>query len=168
VDESGISQRPHRVRTWAPKGQTPILEFNFNYKVLSAVAGMTFWNFYFQLFPRSIRSPLVIEFLGHLKRHLRRPVLLIWDRLSAHTSRMTRKWIEEQEGWIETEYLPAYAPELNPVEYLWRHWKEQELPNVCPRDWWELDDRARRALKRMRRRPRVIAACWRQAKLQFE
>ena len=119
MDESGISERPHRVRTWAPKGQTPILEFNFNYKVLSAVAGMTFWNFYFELFPRSIRSPLVIEFLGHLKRHLRRPVLVIWDRLSAHTSRMTQKWIEEQQGWIQTEYLPAYAPELNPVEYLW-------------------------------------------------
>ena len=77
------------MRTWAPKG--PILEFNFNRKVLSAMAGMTFWNFYFQLFPRSIRSPLVIEFLGHLKRRLRRPVLVIWDRLSAHTSRMTRK-----------------------------------------------------------------------------
>jgi len=113
-----------------------------DYRVLSAVAGMTFWNFYFQLFPRSIRSALVIEFLGHLKRRLRRPVPVIWDRLSAHTSRMTQKWIEEQQGWIQTEYLPAYAPELNPVEYLWGH-----LPNVCPRDWWELDDRARRALK---------------------
>ena len=37
-------------------------------------------------------------------------------------------------------YLPAYAPELNPVEYLWGYWKQHELPNVCPRDYWELDD----------------------------
>jgi transposase len=165
VDESGVSQRPHRVRTWAKRGQTPVLEFNFNYEVLSAVAGMTFWSFYFQLFPKTIRSAQVIEFLGHLKRHVRRPLLVIWDRLSAHKSQMTQQWIREQKGWIHTEYLPAYAPELNPVEYLWGYWKQHELANVCPRDWWELDHRARRALKRIRRRPRIIVACWEQSKL---
>ena len=63
-----------------------MLAFNFNYQVLSAIAGMTFWNFYFQLFPKSVRSPQVIAFLGHLKRYLRRPVLVIWDRLSSHKS----------------------------------------------------------------------------------
>jgi transposase len=73
--------------------------------------------------------------------------------------------IAEQKDWIHTEYLPAYAPELNPVEYLWGYWKQHELPNVCPRDWWELDDRARRALKRMRRRPRILTACWQQSEL---
>ena len=107
----------------------------------------------------------VIEFLGHLKRHVRRPLLVIWDRLSAHKSRMTQEWIREQKGWIHTQYLPAYAPELNPVEYLWGYWKQHELPNVCPRDWWELDNQARRALKRIRRRPRIIVACWEQSKL---
>jgi hypothetical protein len=86
------------VRSWAKRGQTPVLAFNFSYEVLSAMAGMTFWNFYFQLFPNSIRSPQVIEFLGHLKRYVRRPVLVIWDRLSAHKSRMTQRWIEEQKG----------------------------------------------------------------------
>ena len=110
-----------------------MLEFNFNYEVLSAIAGMTFWNFYFQLFPQSIRSAQVIAFLQHLKRYLRRPVLVIWDRLSAHKSRMTQNWIAAQKDWIHTEYLPAYAPELNPVEYLWGYWKQHELPNVCPR-----------------------------------
>ncbi len=117
------------MRTWAKRGQTPVLDFNFNYETLSAVAGMTFWNFYFQLFPKSIRSPQVIEFLGHLKRYLRRPVLVIWD------------------------------------QYLWGYWKQHELPNVCPRDYWELDDRARRALKRIRRRPRILTACWQQSHL---
>jgi len=104
------------VRTWAPKGQTPVLEFNFNWKLLSAIAGITFWNFYFQLFPKTIRSAQVVEFLGHLKRHVRGPLLVVWDRLPAHRSRVVREWIGEQGGWIHTEYLPSYAPELNPVE----------------------------------------------------
>ena len=83
-----------------------MLDFNFNDETLSAVAGMTFWNFYFQLFPKSIRSPQVIEFLGHLKRYLRRPVLVLWDRLSAHQSRMTQQWIEEHEG-LDSDRVPA-------------------------------------------------------------
>ena len=140
-----------------------MLAFNFNYETLSALAGMTFWNFYFQLFPKSIRSPQVIEFLGHLKRYLRRPVLVIWDRLAAHKSQMTQQWIAERQDWICAEYLPAYAPELNPVEYLWGYCKQHELPNVCPQSYWDLDDRARRALKRIRRRPRILAACWQQS-----
>jgi hypothetical protein len=63
VDESGLSQRPHRCRTWAPRGQTPVLQYHFNWKTLSAMAGVTWWNFYFRLFPGSIRSPQVVQFL---------------------------------------------------------------------------------------------------------
>ena len=43
LDESGLSQRPHRCRTWAPRGQTPVLEFNFNWEELSAAAGIIVW-----------------------------------------------------------------------------------------------------------------------------
>ena len=136
------------MRTWAPKG--PILEFNFNRKVLSAMAGMTFWNFYFQLFPRSIRSPLVIEFLGHLKRRLRRPVLVIWDRLSAHTSRMTRKWIEEQQGLDSDGVSPGLCAGTEPGGIpVGGTGGSMSSRTSAPRDWWELDDRARRALKRI-------------------
>jgi hypothetical protein len=50
VDESGLSERPHRVRTWAPRGQTPVLlQYHFNWKVLSAAAGITRCSFYFRL-----------------------------------------------------------------------------------------------------------------------
>src|ERR1019366_4882535 len=50
---SGLSERPHRVRTWAPRGQTPVLQYHFNWKVLSAAAGITWWNFYFRLYQRT-------------------------------------------------------------------------------------------------------------------
>jgi hypothetical protein len=66
---------------------------------------------------------------------------------------MTQEWIAEQKGWISYQYPPAYAPEVNWVEYLWGYWKQPELPNVCLRDYWELGDSARRTLKRIRRRP---------------
>ena len=117
------------------------------------MAGITWWNFYFRLLSGSIRAPQVVEFLKHLRRHLRRPLLIVWDRLAAHRSALVRDFIATQNGRIAVEYLPAYAPELNPVEYIWGYWKQHELPNMCPKDYWQLSQQARQTLRRMRRRP---------------
>jgi transposase len=160
-----LSQKPHRCRTWAPRGQTPVLEFNFNWKRLSAAAGITFGNFYFRLYENAMGGPEVIDFLKALTRHIRGPLLIVWDRLPAHKSRLVQEFIGYSGGHIETEYLPGYAPELNPVEYIWGYWKQHELPNVCPKDYWELDARARKTLRRMRRKPRLVAAFWKQSSL---
>ncbi len=75
-----------------------------------------------------------------------------------------QEFLSDSQGHIETEYLPAYAPELNTVEYMWSYWKQHQLPNVCPKDYWELDARARQALRRMRK-PRLVAAFWKQSSL---
>jgi hypothetical protein len=74
------------VRTWAPRGQTPILEFAFNWKSLSAIAGLTWWNYYFALHPGSIKSPQVIEFLRHLLRHLPGKLLILWGTARRSTA----------------------------------------------------------------------------------
>jgi transposase len=165
IDESGLSERPHRCRTWAPRGQTPVLQYHFNWKTLSAIAGVTCWNFYFRLFPGAIRSPQIIEFLTHLSRHIPGKLLIIWDGLPGHRSRAVWEFVQQQRGRLWLEYLPGYAPELNPVEYLWSHWKQHELPNFCPQDFGQLSVHARRALQRMRRRPALVCAFWEQAEL---
>ena len=126
---------------------------------------MTWWNFYFQIFETTIGSEQVLEFLCHLLRHLPGRLLIIWDRLPAHRSRLVWDFVRELHGQIVIEYLPAYAPELNPVEYLWGHWKHHQLPNVCPKDLWQLSEGARRSLRRLRQRPRLISAFWKQASL---
>jgi len=131
IDESGLSERPHRCRTWAPRGQTPVLQYHFNWKTLSAMAGVTWWNFNFRLFPGAIKSPQVVEFLQHLMRHLPEKLLIIWDGLPSHHSHLVWDFVRRQRGRLWLEFLPAYAPELNPVEYLWSHWKQHELPNFC-------------------------------------
>ena len=163
IDESGLSQRPHRCRTWAPRGQTPILQYNFNWKTLSVAAGLTLWNFYFRIYAGAIKKEQVVDFLAALVRHLGQPLLIVWDRLPGHRSRLVREYIAGLQGWSSTAYLPPYAPELNPVEYIWGYWKQHELPNVCPKDYWQLSEAARRTLRRMRRRPRLINAFWQQS-----
>jgi hypothetical protein len=85
-----LSQQPHRCRTWAPRGQTPVLEYNFNWKTLSVVAGLTRLNFYFRLYAGSVKAPQAVDFLRALVWHIRRPLLLVWDRLPAHRSGLVR------------------------------------------------------------------------------
>ena len=109
-----------------------MLEFNFNWDKLSVSAGLTLRNFYFRLYPGAIGELEVIDFLKALVRHIDGPLLIVWDRLPAHRSRLVREFIQLSEDHIATEYLPPYAPELNPVEYIWAYWKQHELPNVCP------------------------------------
>jgi transposase len=142
-----------------------VLQYHFNWKVLSAVAGVTWWNFYFRLFPGAIRSPQVIEFLQHLRRHLSGKLLVIWDGLPSHRSRVVKEFVAAQKGKLQLEFLPAYAPELNPVEYLWGYWKQHEVANFCPKDFAQLSQYARQALRRMRRRPPLVKAFWKQADL---
>ena len=166
VDESGLSERPQRVRTWAPRGQTPVLQYHFNWETLAVIAGMTFAHFYFQLHEGTIKAPQVLKFLAHLRRHLRGKVILLWDRLPAHRSRLVQDYLAGQRR-IEQEWLPAYAPELNPVEYLWGQLKEHQLGNFCPEHLGQLRGAAGKALGRLQRRQAIVACCWKQAKLPF-
>ena len=76
-----MSQKPHRCRTWAPRGETPLLEFNFNWQKLSVSAGLTLRNFYFRLYPGAIGELEVIDFLKALVRHIDGPLMIVWDRL---------------------------------------------------------------------------------------
>ena len=142
-----------------------MLQYNFNWKTLSAIAGLTFWNFYFRLYPGTVRSPQVVHFLDALLRHINGPMLIVWDRLAAHRSGLVRDYLMSLQGRIKVEYLPAYAPDLNPVEYIWAYWKQHELPNVCTKDYWQLGEVARRTLRRMRRRSRLVTAFWKQSSL---
>ena len=85
----------------------------------------------------------------------------------AHRSRLVRDYVDTEGGDIQLEFLPPYAPELNPVEYLWAHWKQHEMPNFCPKDFAELSAFARAKLKRTQRRKILVAAFWKQADLPF-
>ena len=111
IDESGISERPHRVSTWAPKGQTPVLQYSFTWKKLSAVAGISFWNIYFKLVQGAVRALEIVAFLKALRRHLGdRKLLIDRDRLQAHKSWLVREYVESQEGAIHLEHLPPLHP----------------------------------------------------------
>jgi transposase len=165
IDESGLSERPTRVRTWAPKGCTPVIQFHFNWKHVSAVAGLTRTNFMFRLHEGAIKSAQVVEFLKALRSQLKRKLLIVWDGAAQHTSRIVRQHLDSTNGALQMALLPGYAPDLNPVEYLWAWLKRHALANYCPHTLAELKDTARRKLKSSQKRQSIITACWKQAEL---
>ena len=124
-------------------------------------------EFLFPALPRHHRAPEVVDFLGHLLRHLPGKLRVVWDGLRQHRARLVSEFIAAQRGRLAIERLPGYAPELNPVEYICGYWKHHELPNFCPRDFTQLTYQARRALRRMRWRPRLVRSFWRQAELSL-
>jgi transposase len=136
---------PTVVRTWAPVGQTPLLRQRTRcYRKVSAIGGLSIspsrrrLGWYLQFHPNlSIRQEQVIAFLRHLLRHLRGPVIVVWDRLKAHRGAAVRRFIQRHRR-LTVEDLPAYAPEINPEEYGWAYVKGHTLANFCPNELDEL------------------------------
>ncbi len=153
------------MRTWAPIGQTPVLQYSFTWKQLSVIAGISFTRFYFRLYPGAIKAPQMVEFLKALKRQIKHKLLIVWDGLPVHKSRLVRDYVDGLNGAIQLEVMPAYAPELNPVEYIWGHLKHRELGNFCPSSLGQLSHFARRRLQSMQQRPSLVTAFWKQAEL---
>jgi transposase len=156
MDESGFSEKPSVRRTWSHRGQTPVLRAPVNWHQLSAIGALavspdrTRVRTFLSLHPGPIRAPQVIAFLRSLRRHLRGRVLLVWDRLGAHRARLTRDWRARQRHWLQVEWLPPYAPELNPVEYLWAHLKGGDSANFCALDLVALETHIRGTVRRVR------------------
>jgi transposase len=157
-DESGVSQRPPVRRTWAPKGETPVLIHAFNWKKMSICAALGYrWDgrgsrLFFQTRDGSYNTAGLIQFLGDLKRELRgQKAVLVWDGLPAHKSREMKTYLGQQHDWLVVERLPGYAPDLNPVETMWGNIKGQELANRCATDLAEVDQAVRGGMARVRR-----------------
>lgn len=142
-----------------------MLQETFNWKCLSIIGGLALWRFYFQIHKGSIKSPQVVAFLQHLQRQLPGKILILWDGAPIHRSLLVKNYIASTRRRIVVERLPAYAPELNPVEYMWGHLKTHEIANLLVTQAWELSREATAALRRMRRRPSIIAACYTQSEL---
>lgn len=136
--------QPLRRRTWAPQGQTPIQYAWDRHDRLSVISAITLspqqrrLRLFFAIHNENIRTPHALQFLTHLHRQLRQPTVLIWDRLNVHRS-AARQITEAHPHWFDFEWLPPYAPDLNPVEHIWNHTKYTDLANFVPDDLFDLE-----------------------------
>ena len=111
----------------------------------------------------AVRSPQIIAFLKHLRRHVRGPVIVIWDGLHAHHGRQTKAFIETNSAWLSSVRLPAYSPDLNPVEGMWSWFKGGVVANLVPENLEGVAAAVRRGRRHLGRRPARLMGFLRKA-----
>jgi transposase len=162
IDESSFYLLPMAVRTYAPKGQTPILRVKLTHDHLSVIGAITArGQLLFQMQRHSYTSTDVVRFLQLLLRKLPGKLLVIWDGAPIHQSQVIKDFLARGAAKrMHLERLPGYAPDLNPQEGVWNLLKRRELKNVCCRDLTEVMQELTWAKERLRHRRATILACF--------
>jgi transposase len=172
IDESGFMLQPLVRATWAPRGRTPVLKSWDRHERISALSALTVsprrrrLGLYFILQPANVKHGQVMEFLRSVRRHLGRRLIVVLDRLNAHRS-AARKLAAESPGVYEFEWLPAYAPELNPVEGVWNQTKYADLANAVSDDIDALASDVEESLARTRSTSRLLKGFFHRAGLHL-
>jgi transposase len=130
--------QPVRRRTLSPRGKTPIQSAWDRHERRSAIGAVSVspkrscLRLYYQLLPENVSADDMELFLEAMHKFFRHQVTLVWDRYSVHRS-VARRMQTAHPDWFDFEWLPAYAPELNPTEQCWNHTKYVDLANFIPR-----------------------------------
>jgi transposase len=159
-------------RTWAPKGQTPILSSWDRRDRLSVISALTCspkrhrLGLYFAIESHNIRADDFEAFVADLLKHFPAGIILVIDRWMVHRSGV-RKLKARFGRRVDVEWLPAYAPELNPVEQIWNHSKYSQLANFIPDNVEHLADTVEESLHVQSGQPHLLRSFFHCAKLKI-
>jgi DDE superfamily endonuclease len=168
-DEAGQNLRPPKARTWAHRGHTPVVRVSGKGSGRVSVAGLVCLKpgarghlFYRTRVHRgrkgerrSMSEADYAELITAAHQNLSAPVILAWDNLNTHVSAAMRRFIEAHPDWLTEVRLPAYAPDLNPVEGVWANMKNG-LGNLAATDVDQLAAIVKNRLKSIQYRPALI------------
>jgi transposase len=168
-DEAGQSLTPPRSRTWGRRGVTPVVTVNGRSSGRVSIAGLiavrpgarTRWFYRLRVHRpgrrterRSLSERDCIGLIDAAHQQLNAPIILIWDRLNTHVSRKMKLMIDARQ-WLTVILLPAYAPDLNPVEWAWAHLKRR-LANLAAGTLNRLEALIRTQMKSLQHRPDLL------------
>jgi transposase len=169
ADEMGLRSDQAAGRSYAPKGQTPVVYRSgrrFGCNVIQAIGNRG--ELCFRVFEGRFSGPLFLDFLKRLSKHAAgRKVHVIVDGHPAHRAKLVRDWAAQNAALIELHYLPSYSPELNPAELLNNDTKHAALTRRRPRDPDELIADTRSHLHRRQKQPKVIRAFFHQPQVAY-
>lgn len=163
VDEAGFMVAPTLRRTWAPRGCTPIVRIADPHARISVIGAISisphyrrFW-FYFHLLEdnANFRGPSLVAFLDDLRRTIPGPITLLWDEIPIHRARAVRLFLHQHRK-IVIEEFPPFAPELNPVDYVWSYVKYARLPNYAAPNLNVIRHKITAEFRRLQKRPDLL------------
>lgn len=161
-DESGIRSDYHSGKTWAPIGQTPIIEATgarFGLNMMGAISMRG--EMRFMVIKGSVSAEQICNFLNRLMHNADRPIFLIWDGHPTHRSKKVRECVESFNGKLEVYYLPSYSPELNPIEQVWNNVKNHGIGRKKVFGPDQLKIAVLSHLRRLQKLPSIVKAFFR-------
>lgn len=126
LDEAGIRSDGPLGRTWAVRGKKAVVQTSGRRQAVNAISAVhASGSFWYQTFSGSLNATRFVDFLKAFLRHRRRPVFLVLDRHPSHRAKVVSQFVQEQQGRLELHFLPGYAPDLNPDEFVWNYLRQE-------------------------------------------
>lgn len=169
VDEAGFYLLVKLGKTWAPRGQTPVLKEGCRYKHLSAISAISAdGQMCYHIKDSSFAGVDIVAFLKELLLYFEQKLLIIWDGASIHSDENVKKFLaEENDDRIYLAKIPPYSPELNADEQVWQTLKDDTLKNVVCKNITELKIILEEAFKRLQEQPQKIASFFMHPEVAF-
>ena len=159
ADETGLSSRANYGRSFAPRGHTPVIRRpakRFSQSMISSLTNRG--KLRFMIYEGALKAPIFLNFLQRLIREAARKLFVIVDNLPVHRARRVTAWVQDHADQIELVYLPPYAPEHNPDEFLNNDLKQAMARRRTPRDKAALKSNLTSYMRSLQRCPAKVRA----------
>lgn len=157
LDEAGFSSEPNLGRTYGLKGQTPVVSTTGQRQKVSAISAVNsrgaFWS---KVYTGMLNAGRFVEFLKDFRRGGRGRVFLVVDGHPSHHARVVKEYVASTKGMLELHFLPPYAPDLNPDEFVWQHAKTNGVSKKPLKQNESLRRRVEADLAAIRSNPKLV------------
>jgi len=157
LDEAGVRSDQVLGRTWGLRGQTPEVPTSGRRQSVSAISAVNARGaFWYEIYTERLNATGFITLLSHFMRRRPGPVFLVLDGHPAHRAKAVAQYVQRLAGRLELHFLPGYAPELNPDEFVWNHLKRQGVSKTPLRRDESLRSRVHADLAVIKSRPALV------------
>ena len=162
LDEAGVRSDPVLGRSWAPRGETPQVSTSGQRQSINAISAVNGRGaFWFKVFSGRFNKERFLKFLKAFMRNRKHPAFLILDGHPSHRARVVAQYVQSLKGRLELHFLPGYAPELNPDEFVWNHLKKEGVSKKPLRKNESLRARVQYDLAQIKRSPALVRSFFR-------
>jgi transposase len=168
LDEAGFSAEPNLGRTYGLRGSTPVVKTTGQRQHINAISAVNakggFWS---QTYAGNLNAVRFVSFLKDFRRGGRGKVFLVVDGHPSHHARLTKDYVQSTRGNLELHFLPPYAPDLNPDEFVWQYAKTNGLAKKPLRQNESLKERVRADLNLIKSNPKLVKSFFRAASVVY-
>lgn len=157
LDEAGVRSDQVLGRTWGLRGKTPEVATSGRRQSVSAISAVNARGaFWYEIYTERLNAARFLELLKHFMRGRKGPLFLVLDGHPAHIAKAVAQYVQSLKGRLELHFLPGYAPELNPDEFVWNHLKGQGVSKKPLRRDESLRSRVQTDLAAIKSRPALV------------